>query len=126
MTMSHADKQPYSRRNSIRLSGFDYSSKRIYFVTIVVLDRRPAFHNPDLAKLTVVCLLELGKKLQFNIYGYCLMPDHLHALIGINESGKTLGGILGAFKSISNRVYWRFHEGRLWQRQFFDHIIRND
>jgi REP element-mobilizing transposase RayT len=54
------------------------------------------------------------------------MPDHLHALIGIGECGKSLGDILGAFKSISTRVYWRFRQGRLWQRQFFDHIIRNE
>ena len=54
------------------------------------------------------------------------MPDHFHALIGIGESGLTLGAICGAFKSLSTRAYWQWHAGRLWQRQFFDHIIRNE
>jgi len=116
----------YSRRNSLRLSGFDYSAKRIYFVTIVVLGRRPLFYKDALATATVDCLLSLREKLRFNLYCYCLMPDHVHALFGAGESGKSLGEICGAFKSLSTRVYWRWHKGRLWQRQFFDHIVRNE
>jgi putative transposase len=54
------------------------------------------------------------------------MPDHFHGLFGLGDSGKTLGEICGAFKSLSTRVYWRWFKGKLWQRQFFDHIIRND
>jgi REP element-mobilizing transposase RayT len=54
------------------------------------------------------------------------MPDHFHSLIGAGKSGKSLGEICGAFKSLSTRVYWRWHQGRLWQRQFFDHIIRSE
>jgi putative transposase len=53
------------------------------------------------------------------------MPDHFHGLIGPGESGRTLGGLCGAFKSLSTRVYWNWYDGKLWQRQFFDHIIRN-
>jgi putative transposase len=127
MTMLHSDEEnTHSRRNSLRLSGFDYSAKRVYFVTIVVLDRRPLFRNDALAKATVDCLLTLREKVRFNLYCYCLMPDHFHALIGAGESGKSLGEICGAFKSLSTRVHWRWYQGRLWQRQFFDHIIRNE
>ena len=53
------------------------------------------------------------------------MPDHFHGLIGPGESGRTLGGICGAFKSLSTHEYWNWYDGILWQRQFFDHIIRN-
>jgi putative transposase len=54
------------------------------------------------------------------------MPDHFHGIFGLGESGKTLGEICGAFKSLSTRLYWQRYQGRLWQRQFFDHIIRNE
>ncbi|HKY05831.1 MAG TPA: transposase [Blastocatellia bacterium] len=116
----------YTRRNSLRLSCFNYSSQRIYFTTLVVLDRRNLFHDPLLARTTINCLEDLRQKMRFNLYRYCLMPDHLHALIGIGESGKTLGVVVGTFKSLSTRLYWQRYEGRLWQRQFFDHIIRNE
>jgi REP element-mobilizing transposase RayT len=54
------------------------------------------------------------------------MPDHLHALVGLGESGYSLSRVCGAFKSLSTRAYWKWYEGKLWQRQFFDHIIRNE
>jgi hypothetical protein len=46
--------------------------------------------------------------------------------VGPGSSNKTLGQICGAFKSLSTRAYWQWEKGRLWQRQYFDHIIRNE
>ena len=115
----------YSRKDSIRLRGFDYSWPRIYFVTIVAENRKPIFLDERVAIATINCLKKLRTEFQFNVYVYCLMPDHFHALIGPGDSGRTLGGLCGGFKSLSTREYWRWHDGKLWQRQFFDHIIRN-
>jgi REP element-mobilizing transposase RayT len=116
----------YSRRNSLRLSEFDYSARRIYFVTLITFERQRVFRNRQLAKSVCDCLKDLRKALGFDLHCYCLMPDHLHLLVGLGKSGKTLGEVCGSFKSLSTRVYWRWHQGRLWQRQFFDHIIRNE
>ena len=123
----HADdNKSRSRHDSLRLSGFDYAARRIYFVTVVVSGRRNLFLDTNLANNTINCLLELRLKIGFNLYSNCLMPDHFHALIGPGKSYKSLSEICGAFKSLSTRAYWQQYEGRLWQRQFFDHIIRND
>ena len=40
-----SERENYTRRNSLRLKGFDYSWHRIYFVTINAHDRRPLFKN---------------------------------------------------------------------------------
>jgi len=116
----------YTRRDSLRLRGFDYGARRIYFVTIVTTERRKVFLDERVAWATLDCLQGLRQQWQARIYIYCLMPDHLHLLVGIGESGKTLGALCGAFKSLSTRLYWQWYEGRLWQRQFYDHIIRNE
>ncbi|MFN2579048.1 MAG: transposase [Pyrinomonadaceae bacterium] len=115
----------YSRKDSIRLKGFDYSWPRIYFVTVVAENRKPKFLDERVAMATVNCLRKLRIEFHFNVYVYCLMPDHFHALIGPGDSGRTLGGLCGGFKNLSTREYWRWHDGKLWQRQFFDHILRN-
>jgi REP element-mobilizing transposase RayT len=86
----------YTRKNSLRLKGFDYSLSHVYFVTINVSGRRTLFFNRELAKAVIDCLLDLRQELRFNLYGYCLMPDHFHALIGIGEFEKDLGKICGA------------------------------
>jgi REP element-mobilizing transposase RayT len=120
------DDKDYTRRDSLRLRTFDYAARRIYFVTIVAAARRLIFNDKRVAQTTLNCLHELRQKLHFNLYVYCLMPDHFHALIGVGGSSRTLGAICGAFKSLSTRAYWKWYEGKLWQRQFFDHIIRNE
>jgi len=120
------DDEQYTRRDSLRLRAFDYAARRVYFVTIVAAERRRIFSDERVAEATIQCLRELWQTLQFNLYIYCLMPDHFHALIGAGESNKTLGQICGAFKSLSTRAHWQWYEGKLWQRQFFDHIIRNE
>ena len=113
------------RKDSLRLRGFDYSWPRVYFVTIVCYRRSAKFDDERVARATIDCLKNLRAQLTFNIYIYCLMPDHFRALLSPGKSKKPLGAICGAFKSLSTHSYWKWHRGKLWQRQFFDHIIRN-
>ena len=121
----NSEKENHTRRNSLRLKGFDYSWLRIYFVTINAHNRRPIFADNRVASATIDCLKQLRTKLGFTVYIFCLMPDHFHALIGPGASMRTLGAICGTFKSLSTRAFWRWYDGKLWHRQFYDHIIRN-
>lgn len=84
------------------------------------------FTDQAVAQSTIEALLEVHRDYGFNLYSYTLMPDHFHALIGIGKTEMTLGRICGYFKSLSTRRFWRVGEGKLWQRQFFDHVIRNE
>ena len=82
------------------------------------------------------------------LHEYIIMPNHFHAILEIlgpspavraplevaPDKAAALGEILGAFKSISTVEYiqgvkklgWPTFNGKLWQRDFFDHIIRNE
>lgn len=124
--MTPEETKIYTRKNTLRLPTFDYAAARIYFVTIVTTERRRFFNNPVFAEAVMECLLSQRLANNFNLYVACLMPDHLHVLIGLKQESKSLGQIIGAFKSLSTRIYWEFGEGILWQRQYHDHIIRND
>jgi len=53
-----------------------------------------------------------------------LMPDHVHWVV---SSGDDLARLVGCTKSISTRISWRFgSRGKLWQRSFYDHVIRSE
>jgi len=63
------------------------SQKRIYvegatyFITSVTYHRYPYFNEPMLAEL-LVCDLWFGEALkEFELYGYNVLPDHMHLLI---------------------------------------------
>ncbi len=60
------------------------------------------------------------------VFAYCLMPDHLHLLLGA-PSGGSITRFVGAWKS----QCYRERRGmglarRFWQRSFYDHILRSE
>lgn len=73
---------------------------------------------------------------------YQIMPNHLHGIIGVtNGIGRThgsapttLGTIIQWFKTMSTNEYirnvksnhWKSFNNRLWQRNYYEHVIRND
>jgi putative transposase len=64
------------------------------------------------------------------------MPDHMHFIIRLRPNGAncpTLGDVVGAYKSLTGRAalnYLRMNEqiccNQFWQRDFYDHVIRNE
>lgn len=77
------------------------------------------------------------------LHEFVVMPNHFHAIIeiitgnsetlGLNNLHKpTIGEIIAAFKSLTTVKYiegvkasdWKRFEGRLWQRNYYEHIIR--
>jgi putative transposase len=66
---------------------------------------------------------------------FVIMPNHLHGIIGIVAAGvATIGDIICAFKSQTTNDYiknvrennWKPFKKRLWQRNYYEHIIRNE
>jgi REP element-mobilizing transposase RayT len=68
-----------------------------------------------------------------------VMPDHLHGIVVLgqlvrSERSPSLGDVIRNFKSLTTRKYvdhvrrsgWPRFAGRLWQRDFHDHVIRSD
>jgi REP element-mobilizing transposase RayT len=57
---------------------------------------------------------------------YIIMPNHIHVLIVPGEN-HPLGKILQSWKSFSAKAINRkmARTGALWQKESFDHIIRN-
>ena len=140
-------------RKSIRLKNYDYSSNGYYFVTICVQNREKLFgefvgatlcgrpNNPD--KIITKWLLELENKFNdIKIDEYIIMPNHIHFIIKrtgdhIGSTGDHIGSplrdIIGWFKTMTTNEYiagvksGKFipFKGRLWQRNYYEHIIRN-
>jgi putative transposase len=133
-------------RRSIRLKGFDYSRSAIYFVTICVHNREWLFGTisqhemllNDAGKMVSAEWLSLPERFPSIILDeYVVMPNHFHGMIDILPDATeppTLGKIIGAFKSIVTDRYitgvetqdWTPFDRRLWQRNYYEHIVRNE
>jgi putative transposase len=135
-------------RRSIRLRGYDYSQPGKYDVTICTENKEHLFgqvvegemHRNELGDYVALCWGWLAGKYPYvDLDEWMIMPNHLHGIIVITDDGggsrtaptkrKPLGRLVGAFKTVTTD---RCNEMRgtpgaqLWQRDFYDRIIRNE
>ena len=56
------------------------------------------------------------------------MPNHVHMIIVLGNSGKNdLNQVIGQFKSgVSREIRNMEPAMRVWQRSYYDHVIRNE
>ena len=132
-------------RKSTRLSEYDYSAPGVYFVTICTKDRSPILSQIELVgeglcALPQSKLTDVGEMVEqaveyinehipgFRVDKYVIMPNHLHLLVQVlgsetgGRGGPPLHKVIGQFKSYTTHRYKEV----LWQRSFYDHIIRGE
>lgn len=146
------DDRAYPRRRSIRLSGYDYTSAGAYFVTICAQNGECLFGRIGEDGLS---LNEAGQMVDaawqrlperfptLKLDAHVIMPNHFHAVLWIVENDvddgnaahrPALGAIIGAFKSLTTQHFirgvrergWRPFDGRVWQRNYWEHVVRNE
>ena len=86
-------------RQSLRLKGYDYSKKGLYFITIVTQDRAMIFGEIKdgemiLNKLGKIAEEEWIKSIEIRnnitLHEYIIMPNHMHGIIQINFKKENL------------------------------------
>jgi len=60
----------------------------------------------------------------FAIHAYCIMPDHVHFLAEGLLPSSNFTGFVRALKIKTSRAYRLNASQPLWQKKFFDHILR--
>ncbi len=71
------------------------------------------------------CLRRLSQSSErhgFRVLAYCFMPSHLHLLMQGSEKSR-LAAFVKHFKQASSFDY-RGETGQLWQRSFYDRVLR--
>jgi REP element-mobilizing transposase RayT len=74
----------------------------------------------------VTCLLDIAKGQDFGVVVYCLMPDHLHTLLEGLSDDADLRECVRVFKQCTSFEWKRVGGAQLWQRSYFDRILRAD
>lgn len=103
------DKLP--RRKNIRLKNYDYSRAGYYFITICTKDRQKLFGE----------IVGVDDPV-------CPQPNHIHGIVVIYEGGQgrpPLPKIIQGYKSVSTRMCFKYNIKIIWQRNYYDRIIRN-
>jgi putative transposase len=97
-----------------------------YFVTTVTKNRLPLFGDARLCRILLVTIEYHKTIFDYSVYGYCVMPDHLHLILkpeGEFNLSFIMKMIKGSFARKINRL--KAQEGSLWQPRFHDEAIRS-
>ena len=135
-------------RRSVRLEGHDYASAGWYFLTICAARRGEIFGR---VVDNGVVLNRFGRIIQeqwsrvgamreeVTLDEWIVMPDHLHAIVAIQHSApqdetispraaRSLASLVAGFKSaVTSRINTvREQRTQVWQRNYWEHIIRDE
>jgi len=142
-------------RQSLRINRYNYAQAGAYFITICTFEKLELFGHITDGTMVINDLGQIvGEEwiktpiIRPNILldQFIVMPNHVHGIIIINHEirrgvlqyaptnklcspSQTIGAIIRGYKSATTK---RINEHRqtpkryVWQRNYFDHIIRND
>lgn len=131
------------KRKPTYLANYDCNSTGAYFVTICTRNKANYFSNIMVSNANEPATVQLTrfgkiaeeqiKAINFkyadvDIENYVIMPNHIHMIISIfNENEKnniSVTDVVRIFKSLTTRLCKIGPV--IFQRSFYDHIIRND
>ena len=145
-----------NHRRSIRLRDYDYSKEGAYFVTICTYNREFLFGEIENGKMRLneygaiihdAWVITGQIRPNIKLDEWIIMPNHVHLIIIIGGDGRgtarraptgekfgkpTIGNIPTIIRSFKSAVTKRINELRslpgipLWQRNFYEHIIRGE
>ena len=85
-----------------------------------------------IGKIVEECILSLSLHNNgIRLDKYVIMPNHIHLLLRFvpaegGQSRPPLQKVMQSLKSVTTRKCWEFGISKLWQRSFYDHVIRNE
>ena len=132
------------------MQGYDYSQSGCYFITLCSFKKELTFGKIVDGKIVLSDVGKVAKKFLEDIPNhfenvlvdeYVIMPNHIHVIIIIvgvqnfeplqhkyqKTIPKSIGSIIRAYKAaVTTWFKNNGHPDFKWQRNFFEHIIRND
>jgi putative transposase len=86
----------------------------------------PLFVREDAMSLVLLDLSRTADVEHSAVIAYCFMPDHLHTLVEGIRADCDLRRVARVFKQRSSFQWKRRMNGELWQRRYFEHVLRDD
>lgn len=114
------------RRKKNRLDLTLYKEHRIFFFTLTTQNRTQIFLDKKVVDHLVEILRNISEKENWLIHAYCFMPDHAHFLIEPTQENQDAIKFISKYKQLTGYWYKQFFGFQLWQKSFYDHILRKE
>ena len=111
-------------RKRIRTSPELYTGRGCYFLTVCTHGRAPVFANPPFARAICRHFLAAAAIDNFSLHAWCVMPDHVHLLAEGRAAECRVRDFMQRWKGGSALSFRKRYGRALWQRAYYDHILR--
>jgi putative transposase len=111
-------------RKAIRTSPELYTGRGWYFLTACTQGRAPIFANPPFARAISRYFLAAAATENFCLHAWCIMPDHVHLLVEGQAMECRVFRFMQRWKGGSTLSFRKRFGRGLWQRAYYDHILR--
>ena len=109
-----------------RLSGLSYRGKYLYFLTVGVYRHRPVFHDVQVGREVIEQLLRCASRFDFEVLAYCVMPDHVHALLRGTSEESDFRRMVHSWKQRTGFDWKRKKRERLWRDGYHERVLSPD
>jgi putative transposase len=111
-------------KKQLRRPARDYIGRGTYFVTVCTEHRAEFFSDLVAGQWLVQKLTASAANSNFTLHAYCVMPDHLHFVSEATADPCDLIRFVDGFKQQTAYEFSKTRGTRLWQRRYYDHILR--
>jgi putative transposase len=113
-------------RSSPRLKTFTYLGRYGYSLTCCTFQRQRVFTDAATVDGVWSQILHAARAEGFAISAYCFMPDHLHLLCEGTCPSSDFKEFVRLYKQRSSFAWKQRTRLGLWQRGYFDRVLRAD
>ena len=98
-------------------------SGQTHFVTFGSYRRREFFKDATAKRTFEGALERVRRQFQMCVYGYVVMPDHVHLLLGEPQRGMLADAIKSLKQGVSRRLIGNAEH--FWQKRYYDFNVRS-
>ncbi len=103
-----------------------FPNNPVYFVTFSTHHRRAILANRAVKDAFQEFSIRASAERNVAVGRYVIMPDHIHLFV-CGSDDFDLGRWVGSLKqAIAKAMRRKLSDDPIWQRGFFDHVLRND
>lgn len=114
------------REKKHRLDEEIYIGERPVSFTLCIKDRKQYFTSDSPFQIFEQILLDELKSFDCFAFIYLFMPDHVHLVLGGNNSNSNVKKCLEIFKQKSGYYLSKNSKNIHWQKDYYDHILRSE
>jgi putative transposase len=107
-----------------------------HFVTFSCYHRRPLFTADPAKRVFEAALERVRRSFRLYVYGYVVMPEHVHLLVSEPERGELADALKSLKQGVSRRLIAGApfkpavglsgdHPEHFWQKRYYDFNVRN-